>query len=182
MALIKRVTRLFKADMHAVLDNLEEPELLLKQSIREMESALFHDQQRLTTLDKSLQQLHAQLDQYKQAEQEMESELAICLHNNNDDLARGCIKRKLLNDRLLQAANRRQHGIQQEHNELKRSLSNNAQRLEAMRQKRDILLSENASRHAGEHTANDHFHVSDNEIEVALLKAKQKGKPPRSTS
>ena len=38
MALINRLSRLFKADFHAVLDQIEEPELLLKQAIREMEA------------------------------------------------------------------------------------------------------------------------------------------------
>ena len=37
MALINRVSRLFKADFHAVLDQLEEPEQILKQAIRDME-------------------------------------------------------------------------------------------------------------------------------------------------
>ena len=37
MALISRVSRLFTADVHAVLDRIEEPEVLLKQAIREME-------------------------------------------------------------------------------------------------------------------------------------------------
>ena len=182
MALIKRVTRLFQADMHAVLDNLEEPDILLKQSIREMEAALFHDQQRLSALEKSLQHLQTQLTQYKQGDQEMESELAICLQNNNDELAKGCIKRKLMNERLLQAASRKQQGLQREHDELKDLLVANSQRLDAMRQKRDILLTENAVHHDGGYPVADQFHVSDNEIEVALLKAKQKGKTSRSSS
>ncbi|OOZ38928.1 hypothetical protein BOW53_13550 [Solemya pervernicosa gill symbiont] len=50
MALINRVTRLFRADMHAVLDRIEEPEVLLRQSIREMEEALADDEQQLRQL------------------------------------------------------------------------------------------------------------------------------------
>ena len=40
MALITRISRLFQADFHAVLDRIEEPEQLLKQAIREMEDSL----------------------------------------------------------------------------------------------------------------------------------------------
>ena len=40
MALIKRLSRLFAADLHAVLDQIEEPEALLKQAVREMEEEL----------------------------------------------------------------------------------------------------------------------------------------------
>ena len=43
MALITRVSRLFQADLHAVLDRIEEPEVLLKQAVREMEEELARD-------------------------------------------------------------------------------------------------------------------------------------------
>ena len=36
MALINRMSRLFTADIHAVLDRIEEPNVLLKHAIREM--------------------------------------------------------------------------------------------------------------------------------------------------
>jgi phage shock protein A len=40
MALINRVARLFRADFHAVLDQIEEPELMLRQAIRDMAEEL----------------------------------------------------------------------------------------------------------------------------------------------
>ena len=40
MELINRIARLFKADFHAVLDQIEEPEALLRQAIRDMEDEL----------------------------------------------------------------------------------------------------------------------------------------------
>ena len=47
MALINRISRLFKADFHAVLDHIEEPEALLKQAIRDMEDDLAKTKQRI---------------------------------------------------------------------------------------------------------------------------------------
>ncbi|MGH8588771.1 MAG: PspA/IM30 family protein, partial [Gammaproteobacteria bacterium] len=47
MALITRVSRLFRSDLHAVLDRIEEPEVLLRQAIREMEAELSSDEQRI---------------------------------------------------------------------------------------------------------------------------------------
>ncbi len=46
MALVTRLTRLFQADFHAVLDRIEEPELQLRQAVREMQFALEQDRQR----------------------------------------------------------------------------------------------------------------------------------------
>ena len=47
MALINRISRLFKSDFHAVLDQIEEPEQLLKQAIRDMEDELASAEQRI---------------------------------------------------------------------------------------------------------------------------------------
>ena len=40
MALVTRLSRLFQADFHAVLDRIEEPDLQLRQAVREMQFAL----------------------------------------------------------------------------------------------------------------------------------------------
>ena len=46
MALINRMSRLFTADVHAVLDRIEEPDVLLKHAVREMEEELARGEQR----------------------------------------------------------------------------------------------------------------------------------------
>ena len=58
MALITRLSRLFQADLHAVLDRIEEPDTLLRQAMREMEEALDPDAQQI----KRLQLEQGQLD------------------------------------------------------------------------------------------------------------------------
>ena len=57
MALIARVSRLFRADVNAVLDRMEEPEVLLRQALRDMQEALAQDQQVLAKMEKELKQL-----------------------------------------------------------------------------------------------------------------------------
>ncbi len=51
MALINRMSRLFTADVHAVLDRLEEPDVLLKHAVREMEEELARNEQRARALE-----------------------------------------------------------------------------------------------------------------------------------
>ena len=58
MTLITRLSRLFHADVNAVIDQLEEPELLLKQAIREMEETLNNDERQLKLLNLEQQQHH----------------------------------------------------------------------------------------------------------------------------
>lgn len=173
MALIKRVTRLFQADMHAVLDSIEEPEALLKQSIREMEDALLQDRQYLKSLEKTLQSVQAQVNQYKQSAKDIEAELTLCLQNDNDDLAKTCIKRKLVEQRLMQGLTKKQSQIEENLEETRERINANQPRLEAMRQKRDVLSKTTRYPDFEDHGLCASFEVSDSEIEVALLKEKQ---------
>ena len=57
MALITRLSRLFQADFHAVLDRIEEPDIQLKQAIREMQIELQQNEQRLALLQHEAEQL-----------------------------------------------------------------------------------------------------------------------------
>ena len=40
MSVLRRITRLFKADLHGILDCLEEPEAILRQAMRDMEDEI----------------------------------------------------------------------------------------------------------------------------------------------
>ena len=59
MALITRVSRLLRADLHAVLDRVEEPEVLLRQAVREMDAALGEDRRRTKLMEHEQTQLVA---------------------------------------------------------------------------------------------------------------------------
>ncbi|MBT8331851.1 MAG: hypothetical protein KJP06_05930, partial [Deltaproteobacteria bacterium] len=47
MALLTRLIRLFKADLHGVVDQIENQELLLKQHLRDMQTALIKKEAKL---------------------------------------------------------------------------------------------------------------------------------------
>ncbi len=68
MALITRVTRLFTADMHAVLDRLEEPDVLLRQAVREMHEVLASDRQQLRALRGESTRLETRIDDTARAQ------------------------------------------------------------------------------------------------------------------
>jgi len=95
MALITRISRLFSADFHAVLDRIEEPELLLKQAIREMEEELASSEQRIRYLQQEQQQLSVKEDDIEQALSSLDEEMDICFASGREELARKLVKRKL---------------------------------------------------------------------------------------
>ncbi|MEH6358621.1 MAG: PspA/IM30 family protein, partial [Pseudomonadales bacterium] len=93
MALINRLSRLFQADFHAVLDRIEEPDIQLKQAVREMQLALDQDEQRLSLLQHEIEQLNKAGTAANEALQTFDEELDICLAAEKEDLARDLIRR-----------------------------------------------------------------------------------------
>ena len=61
MAIIQRLSRLFLADFHSVLDHIEEPESLLKQALREMEEELEQSEKRIKCIEATLRQIVLQV-------------------------------------------------------------------------------------------------------------------------
>jgi len=111
MALITRVSRLFQADFHAVLDRIEEPEAILRQAVREMEEELARDEQRSTMLQQEQRQLLSRETGIEQSLQDIEEELGACFAAGNDDLARACIRRRLEARRLARNLSRKRGEI-----------------------------------------------------------------------
>ena len=94
MALVTRLSRLFQADFHAVLDRIEEPDLQLRQAVREMQFALDHDRQRLQLLQHEAEQLEQRKGTQNGKLQSLDDELDLCLAAEQEDLARDLVRRK----------------------------------------------------------------------------------------
>jgi len=175
MALITRISRLFRADLHAVLDRIEEPDLLLRQAVREMEEALSRDEQRVKTLMTEQSQLTARRNDIEQSLRELEDELDVCFASDKEDLARAIVKRKLEAERFVKLLARKRETLNQTLAELQTRLDENRGRLDAMRQKADLLAEEEQSPREERWAAPD-FTIRDAEVEVAFLREKQRRK------
>ena len=173
MALITRVSRLFQADFHAVLDRIEEPDVLLRQAVREMEEELARDEQRSKLLQLELRQLITRATDLEQSSHEIEAELDTCFDAGNDDLARACIRRKLEAQRFGKILARRRKALEETLDDLNTRIRENQARLASMRQKAELLAGENArARPADDWTLPD-ITVRDEDVEVAFLREKQ---------
>ena len=170
MALITRLSRLFRADVHAVLDRIEEPIVVLRQALREMETELTED-------DKQLKRKHFEIGQFGKRQQDinqsleqLESELRICFDHDKDDLARKLIRRKLEAQQVQKTLRRKVESLQQAITTVETRIAENQARLESMRQKAD-LLGEECDTHEQYPASCDHP-VRDEDVEVAFLKEK----------
>ena len=172
MALVTRLSRLFQADFHAVLDRIEEPDLQLRQAVREMQFALDQDQQRLkllqheaVQLDKATAGTAASLDSF-------DEELDICLTAKKDDLARDLIRRKLVADKQMLALQQQSVSIESQRQALEAQIDEQNQQLTSMKQKLELLVSQD------EHLVNGNINHADTirneEVEIALLREKER--------
>ncbi len=173
MALINRFSRLFRADLHAVLDRIEEPTLLLKQAVREMAEDVAEDEKNLKIIRFEQEQgpvLQAEVDA---ALKEIQHEIDLCLDSKNEKLARSVIKRKLELQQRAKRIKQKADGLASELASLTERLETNRNRLAAMQQKLEILEEDQANRSNQSTVYDVDVSISEDDIEVALLREKQ---------
>ena len=171
MALITRLSRLFEADFHAVLDRIEEPDLQLKQAVREMQFALEQDRQRLKLLQHEAEELARIGADAIASLRAYDEELDICLAAKKDDLARDLVRRKLTAERQLQALEKQSASIEQQRQTLAAEIEEQNQQLVSMQQKLELLVREDNSLGTAIGPAES---IRAEEIEIALLREKQR--------
>jgi phage shock protein A len=172
MALVTRLSRLFQADFHAVLDRIEEPDLQLKQAVREMLFALDQDQQRLKLLQHEAEQLDKAAVAGNAALKSFDEELDICLGAKKDDLARDLIRRKLAGEKQLQAVQAQAETVALQIKALEKQIDEQDQQLTSMKQKLELLVSDDNHFAPGEYGHTDS--IRSEEVEIALLREKER--------
>lgn len=103
MGIFKRISDIVSANLHDLAEEYEDPELMLKQAVREMEESIADATQQTAkamanekTLDRELQRNRQQADQWRErAEKAVES--------GDDDLARKALARKIEHEKLMAA-------------------------------------------------------------------------------
>ena len=98
MSILTRISRLFKADIHGILDNLEEPELILQQSVRDMQNEIDKAEIDITELDKQQVKQEQRQQSLKVHIEELQNQLQFCLQENNEPLGKSVIRKKLQAD------------------------------------------------------------------------------------
>ena len=94
MRLMTRIINIFKADVHGVMDRLEDQALLLKQHLREMEEVLESNKAILRKKIAIQNQVQRDYDKSKRQCDGLERDLAFAVQNGKDDIARSLIKKR----------------------------------------------------------------------------------------
>lgn len=178
MALINRISRLVKADFHAVLDQIEEPEQLLKQAIRDMEDDLTGTEQRISLCAHDQEALAVRKREVESVLNDVAGQLDLCFKSGKEDLAKSQVRKKLEAERLLKRL-KRKYDANEKYIEAQRgSLDENRATLEGLRQKAELFAQRTPSYIDGASEFDDvswmarELNVTDDEVEIAFLREK----------
>ena len=180
MALITRFSRLLKADMHAVLDMVEEPEQMLAQAIRDMGASVQRAEVELKAIRYRGRQLELRAEKVRNWLTELEQELDVCFGDSGaadgETLARSVLRKKIAAERLLRELEQERDLVEAERLDLGQRIAAQRNELAELRQKAEILAPAEVS---GSHSVSiaDLGYVptavSDDDVEIALLRERR---------
>ncbi len=182
MALMTRLARLVRADLNAILDRLEAPDLVLAQSVREMEQALDQERRTLAGLDRELERLAGRDQSLAEEETRATDALAEGLVEGREALARPLIRRRLEAGRRRTVIRRQRVERGAERDRLAQRLAAHANRLDDLRRRADRWLAdtsqtgdERSPPGAWDAVGSDaDTGVSDAEVELELLRLRRR--------
>ena len=93
MGIASRIVNIFKADIHGVMDQLEDQGLLLKQYLRDMERALNQKEAEIAAKIALRNQIQKEHDKYNQQYLSLDSDLTVAVQKGKDDIARMLIRK-----------------------------------------------------------------------------------------
>lgn len=123
MAIFSRMLRLFKADVHGVMDQLEDKGLLLKQYLREMETALEEKETRLAAMQQALRQSGIDLARRNEEIEKLENDLELAVRKAKDDIARMLIRKRCILQTSCEQLTRHIASLTETHDSLSETLA-----------------------------------------------------------
>ena len=183
MTLLTRITRLFKADMHGLLDTIEEPQAVLKQAIREMEEQLRRSDAGLVRLEQRQKEAEQIRKRESEALVEAEQRIALCLDAGNDALAKSFVRKKLESGVRFREIVAVLAALADEQSKLQARIAQRKEQLRSIQERAAVLhrCEQHSQGCGGLFSDASERGVSEEDIEVAFLEEKQRRTIPTAS-
>ena len=161
-----------------VLDQIEEPEQLLKQAIRDMEDDLVESEQRISLCAHDQEALAVRKCELEAKIKDLDTQLDLCFESDKEDLAKSLIRKKLEAERLLKRLNTKFDANEKYLVKQRATLDDNRATLDSLRQKAELFAQQVPSHTEGGSEFDDiawmarEMTVGDDEVEIAFLREK----------
>ena len=140
MGVISRINDLLLANAHHAIDQAENPEVMLKQVIRDMDRNIYEARAAVVSAVAGEKQLAAQAKHHRSVASDMERKAESALNAGREDLARQMLARKIDHDRVATDLERSHSGASEICARVKAQLDMlHAKRADACRRK-DVLI------------------------------------------
>jgi phage shock protein A len=179
MGISTRIIQIFKADIHGVMDQLEDPGLLLKQYLREMAEALNHKETELARKIALRNRVRKDHDKYHQQYQTLDNDLTVAVQRGTDNLARRLIRKTRPLESLCEELAGQVAILDEETSQLKSHLSELRLRYEQLKTRSAEFFHRTEMKQRETDTL-DFFpekfpgELSEDDIELELLKRKER--------
>ena len=178
MGIGKRVSRLFQADLHGLLDCIEEPGSVVRQALREMTEELERGEATLTLFERQRVNLVERLKELDQRIEDIDHQLTLCFEENDEPLARKMVKRKLELGQLRQRLAASHSELERKRSAQEQLLAEQREKLSTIAEKWEVLRAAGEERETSEgplHSAwSDSLGVRSEDVEAALLAERRK--------
>lgn len=166
MSLVDRLTTLFKADAHGVVDSLEDRRLVLRQCLRDAEGELAAKRTRLAGLRDEARGLADERERLTAKAESLDADVELALARGQDELARFSARRLLEIRREHERVETRLERISGESGELEERVRAHEGELSSLKNRvREALDRESRAQAAGPAGG-----VADEEVELELLR------------
>jgi phage shock protein A len=178
MAIIARIVKIFKADIHGVMDRLEDRSLLLKQHLRDMEESLHRKEAKLKKMTADHNQRRKNLAGYRKQWEVLDHDLTVALRKSKDDIARMLIRKMKPLEIMSEELTRHLEALNEEMVQFRNHLQKQRLRYEQLKYRTTEYLHK-TQMHQWEKevidpvSAGGYEAPTDEEIELELLKRKE---------
>lgn len=178
MGVMARILRLWKADIHGVMDQLEDKELLLKQYLREMEDSLQKKEVRLQQIADAGRQIKNNLSARRVEIDKLEKDLTMALHKQNDSIAKLLIRKEYIQQKHCENMLQQSETLEEEREQLRNLLDEQRLQYETLkvkaatfcRQTEQTTFNEADTAYSGTSSL---YTIDENEIELELMRRKE---------
>jgi phage shock protein A len=177
MAILSRLTRLCRADLHGLMDQIEDRELLLKQHLREMETALQQKELHFKRMKEERTRLQREGERGEGYITGIDGDVAVAVAKGRDDIARALIRKLKTRERQQEEIARRLAILEQRCAQCAGELDEQWSQYRTLQLKAAAYREEIANRSGSElpfaYPLRDLMEPSAEEVELELLKRKQ---------
>lgn len=175
MGIMSRFIRLCRADIHGVMDHLEDKGLLLKQHLRDMEEAVESKDNEYKQLAAALDQAGREYEKYSLECEKLDEDITAALEKDKDNIARLLIKKRKPLSSLKDELERHMKSLQRDMAALDKIIIEQRAACEELKlRSREYFLGlEQNKRRTAEFPYLNSRETPDEEVELELLQRKE---------